>query len=226
MRSQTQDKGLVVPESQLLQEIGQRECNTEEIADRVIKNQRLLPKIFEGLSSDKARIKYGCVKILRIISEKNPGTLYPKFDFFINLLDSDNTFLKWGAIDILANLASVDSENQFEGAFNKYFSAIPGPVLITAANVVGGAARIVLAKPELSERITKELLKVENAKYQTTECRNVALGHVIQSFYQFFYHIEDKELVIALIKRQLTNTRNATKKKAEKFMEKHKIKSF
>lgn len=144
-------------ESQLLQEVGQKEADKEEITDRVIEDSRLLSEIFEGLSSDKIRIKYGCVNILRIISEKKPEIIYPKFDFFINLLDSDNTFLKWGAIYILANLAAVDSENQFERVFDKYFAPIPGPVLITAANVVGGAARIALAKPELTEIIPEEL---------------------------------------------------------------------
>ncbi len=82
-----------------------------------------------------------------------------------------------------------------------------------------------MVKPELSDKIAQEILKVEKAKYQTAECRNVALGHAIKSFDQFFDQIEDKEPVIKLIKRQLKNTRNATRKKAEKFIKKHMIKN-
>lgn len=212
-----------MPGSKLLRQIAKKEADKSRIAGRVIKNPELLSELLEGLSADKARIKYGCAKILRIISEKKPEILYPRFKFFIKLLDSDNNFLKWDAILVIANLAAVDSKNRFEKIFKRYFSPISGPVMITAANVIGGAAKISLAKPELTGRITKELLKVEKARYQTTECRNVALGHTINSFDQFFDKIRDKKPVASLIKKQLKNTRPGTRKKAEKFIKKHKI---
>ncbi|RMF58959.1 MAG: hypothetical protein D6743_17030, partial [Calditrichaeota bacterium] len=189
--------------SKLLQQISQKECDKEEIAEQVIKKPELLSEVFEGLSADKASIKYGCDKILRIISQKEPSLLYPKIDFFIHNLDCENTFLKWGAIDIIANLAAVDSDKKIEKILDQYFSPIPGPVLITAANVVKAAARIALAKPQLTERITKELMKVEEANYQTTECRRIALGHTIESFDKFFEQIRDKKTVVAFVKRQL-----------------------
>ncbi|MFQ5677760.1 MAG: hypothetical protein ACE5G1_17860, partial [bacterium] len=45
-------------------------------------------------------------------------------------------------------------------AFSGLFT---GPVLVTAANIIQGAAKIAKAKPELTPRITRELLKVEKA---------------------------------------------------------------
>jgi hypothetical protein len=206
--------------SDLLREISQKETDKNEIVDRVIENPELITGVIEGLSADKARIKYGCARILRLLSEKKPEILYPWFDLFVELLDSDNSFLKWDAIHILGNLAAVDSEDRFEKAYDRYLVPIPGPVLITAANVIGGAAKIALAKPALTKRVTRELLKVEKARYQTDECRNVALGQSIDSFDRFFNQVEDKEPVIALVQRQLKNTRNSTRKKAEKFMKK------
>jgi len=206
--------------SGLIQEISQKETDKDEIADRVISNPELIPEIIEGLSDKKARTKYGCAKVLRLLSEKKPEVLYPRFDFFVGLLDSDNTFLKWDAIHVLGNLAAADSEGKFEKILDRYLAPIPGPVLITAANVIGGAAKIALAKPALTEKITGELLKVEKARYQTDECRNVALGQTIDSFDRFFAQIEDREPVIALAQRQLKNTRNSTRKRAEKFLKK------
>jgi hypothetical protein len=178
--------------SELLQEIGQKETDKERIADKVIKNPELLLEVFQGLNADKARIKYGSEKVLRLISERKPEILYPHFDFFVSLLDSDNNFLKWGAIITIANLTTVDSEDKFEAIFDKYFAPIPGPELIPDGNVIENAAKIALAKPELTDRIVKEILKVEKAKYQTEECRNVALGHAINSFSQFLTRLETK----------------------------------
>jgi len=220
------DSGQVMLEAKLLQQMAQKEADAEEIADKIIKKPELLSEIFQGLSADEARIKYGCAKVLRIISEKEPEVLYPEFHFLAGLLNSDRTFLRWDAIQIIANLAAVDSENRVESIFDQYFAPIPGPVMITGANVIRGAAKIALAKPQLTERIVTELLKVEKARYQTTECRNIALGHVIKSFDQFFGQIKDKEPVIELVKKQLKNKRNSTREKAELFIRKHNFASF
>ena len=207
-----------MPPSELLQQIGKKETDKEAIANSVIEQPAALPDILEGLGAKEARVKYGCAKVLRIISEKAPALLYPRFDIFVDLLDNDNSFLKCDAIYIIANLASVDSEDRFEKIFDRYFALLPGPALIAAASVIGGAAKIALAKPDLAERITNELLKVESAEYKTPECRRVALQQAIESFDQFFDLIEHKEPVIELIKAQLTSTRKGTRKAAEAFV--------
>jgi len=149
-------------DSKLLQQISKKESDKAAIAAQVIKKPDLLAEIFAGLNADKASIKYGSDKVLRLISEKAPAILYPEIGFFVKNLDSDNSFLKWGAIHILANLAAVDSENKIETIFEKYFAPITGSVLITAANVIKGAAKIARAKPALAERIAQELLKEES----------------------------------------------------------------
>ena len=48
----------------------------------------------------------------------------------------------------------------------------------------------------------------------------MALGQTIDSFDRFFAQIEDRKPIIALAQRQLKNTRNATRKKAERFLKK------
>jgi len=208
-------------ESSSLQQLAKKKATAEAITDNVIQNPDLLPEIFQGLNAEKANVKYGCLKVLRLISEQQPAMLYPRFDFFVDLLDSEVTFFKWGAILIIANLTTVDSDHKFEKIFNRYFAPITDHVMITASNIIGSSAKIALAKPELTERITREILKVENAVYQTDECRNVAIGHAIKSFQQFFNQIESKEPVIWFINKQLDNCRSGTKKAAEKFMEKY-----
>ena len=205
-------------ESELPEQIAKEESDKQGIARKVIKTPELLAEVIDGLGADKARVKYGCAKILRIISDEAPELLYPRIDFFIDLLDSDNNILKWEGIHVLANLAAVDTKGRIEAIFDTYFEPIPGPTLITAANVIAGAAKIAQAKPQLTERIVRELLKVEKAQYKTTECRNVALGHAIKAFAQFFDQIRNQGPVIAFVRRQLENPRDATRKKAGVFL--------
>jgi hypothetical protein len=202
-------------------EINNQRTTIEKLAEKVVSRPELLQEAFDGLGADAARIKYGCLKLLRIISERKPDILYPVTGRLFRLLDSENNIFKWGAIIIVGNLAAVDSERKIDRILDRYLQPISGHVMITAANVIGGAAKIARAKPHLADRIARSVLQVEAANYQTEECRNVASGHAIESFELFFDHLKKPQPVIEFVKRQLNNRRNAVKKKAARFLKKH-----
>ncbi|HWI59065.1 MAG TPA: hypothetical protein VNZ22_17700 [Bacillota bacterium] len=202
-------------------EIANKAATLETLAQRVVSQPELLQEVFEGLGAPKARIKYGCLKLLRILSETKPALLYPEIGKLFDLLESENNILKWGAIIIVGNLAAVDSESRIDGVLERYLQPISGPVLITAANVIGGAGRIAQAKPYLADQIARALLQVEAASYQTAECRNVALGHAVGSLDLIFEHLKQPQPVVEFVKRQLNNDRDAVKRKATRFLKRH-----
>ena len=197
------------------------------LAERVAAEPGLLAEILAGLEAEEPRIKYGCSKVLRLASQKHPAILYPRFDFFAGLLDADNNFLKWDAARIVASLAAVDSEGKLEPLLDRYLRPIRGPVMITAANLIANAATIALARPDWAGRIARAVLKVERAEYQTAECRNVAIGHAIESFDRFFHllNVKEQKTVVKFVRRQLDNRRNAVRKKAATFIKRHEIKT-
>lgn len=207
----------------ILEKLEKKEVKAEDVANNAIEDPSLLFEIFNGVSSISARIRYGCIKILRIISEENPEKLYPRIDFFIELLDSEKRILKWNALYILANLAKVDVENKFDDIFDKYYNLLNAEYMVTVANVIDNSGKIAKAKPHLTQKITSELLKTENLTIKphlTQECKNIIIGHAISAFDMYFDQIENKDEVISFVKRQLSNTRNATKVKAERFLKK------
>jgi uncharacterized protein (DUF1810 family) len=153
--------------------------------------------------------------------------IYPHFHRFVELLEGENKFLKWGGIMTIAILAAVDSEQRIEAIFDRYFAPITGPVMVTAASIVGGAAKIARAKPALTERIVTEILKVEEAKYLmhgqlSPECSNVVCGHAVVALAEIYDQIGDKKRVRAFIERQLDSARPAVRKKAKAFLDAHK----
>lgn len=208
-------------ESKLLKQIARKDSDKDKFAEMVISDTTLLPELFIGLQASEPSIRYGSNKVLIIISEKNPSVLYPKLDYFIAHLECENNFLKWGAIQIIANLCKVDSSHHFENIFTKYFSPIEGHNMITAANTIKAAVKIALNKHNLIEKISKEILKVEQADYETAECNNIVIGQAINSLDELFPHLKTKEPVFAFVKRQLKNKRQATRKKAEIFLSKN-----
>ncbi len=201
--------------------IARRSGSLNQIADEVSRRPALLPVVFEGLSADTARVKYGCLKVLRLLSEQNPALLYPEIERFFLLLDSDTTILKWGAILIIGNLAAVDSEGRIDRILTRYTRPISGPVMITAANTIGGLAKIAVAKPHFADRIARAILRVEAANYQTRECRNVAIGHAVSALDQFYDALKKPEPVAAFVMRQLENSRNAVRAKVIRFLRRH-----
>lgn len=206
---------------QLHQQIASKNSNKELIAEEIIKNTELLPDLFDGLNSTEAKIKYGSNKVLIIISKKNPSVLYPKFDFFAAQLDNDNKFQKWGAIEIIANLCKVDVHHHFENIFHKYFYPIHGYTMITAANTIKAAAVLAGYKHNLIEKIAEEILKVDDAEYETDECKNIAIGQAIKSLDELFPQLKSKIQVFEFVKRQIKNRRPATRKKAEQFIKRN-----
>lgn len=210
----------------VLRQLAVKGADIHAIADRLIKDRKQIPTLVQALQSEKSSKKFAYEKALRLVSEKQPGLIYPYFDAFIELLDCDNSFLKWGAIITVGNLASVDTKKKFEAIFEKYYAPIAGPALVTAANIIGSSVTIAQAKPSLVDSITREILKVERAKFHrkgspSPECRNVAIGQAIDSFDRFFDRIRDKKAVLKFVKRQLKNTRKPVVSKAEQFIHKY-----
>ena len=204
----------------LLQRIALKGSDKEAIADSIADHPAQIEEVLGGLNSKKALVKFSCAKVLRILSEVHPEVLYSHIDSFIKLLDSENNIMKWEGIHVIGNLACADNEKRIDAILSRYLKPIKGPVMITAANVIGGAAKIAAAKPYLAERIATEILKVEHAEYATAECRNVALGHALDAFEIFFDKIKNKQPVIDLATKQLDNTRSGTRKRAEKLLKK------
>ncbi len=174
--------------------------------------------LIEGLSSTQPRVKFKFAKILRIVSKEKPKLLYPRFEFFANLLDSPNSILKWNAIDIIGNLVAVDLDNKFESLFPRFYGLLNEGSLITCAHVIECSPQIIKARPAWETEITQKLLRVGEILLPTEECRNILKGKVIAAFSSYANHSEKKEIMIRFAEGQVNNTRPATKKKAEQFL--------
>jgi len=210
-------------ESELLQKLESKSITKKELLQMVKQDSTLLPEVLNGVSSSKAAIRYGCAKVLMDLSEEHPEKLYPYMDSFINLLDGKYRILTWNAMAIIANLAKVDEDKKFDAIFDKYYSFLNDAYMVTVANVVGHSAKIALAKPHLTQKITTELLKVENISttpHLTEECKRVIAEKAIKSFVTFFSKIEQKEKVLSFVARHLNSPRKTLKTTAEEFLTK------
>lgn len=154
------------------------------------------------------------------IARESPEEIYSNFDFFEKLLDNENQILKWTAIDIIGYLAKIDEKSKIDKIMDKLYGFLSSGKLITANHAIFSLSLIAISKPEYREKITEEFLKVERNNYETIECRNIAIGKVILALDSYICDIRDKKPIVKFLKNQTNNTRNATKKKAEKLLKK------
>jgi len=196
--------------NELLEKLVDKSITKKKVTEKVKQNFDLLPEILNGISSHKPAIRYGCSKILMDLSEENPDKLYPHMDFFVELLDSKYRILTWNAMAVIANLTKVDTKNKFDSIFDKYYSFLNDEYMVTVANLVGNSGKIAKFKPNLTQRITNELLKIENISttpHLTEECKRVITEKAIKSFDVFFDQIENKDKVISFVKKQQNSSR-------------------
>jgi hypothetical protein len=200
-------------------DLSQKGADHEAIAARAIRSPAVLDEALEGLGARPAPVKFGSLKVLRLVAERAPEVLIPKIDAFVDLLGSENSILKWGAILIVGELAAAAPKPRIEAILDRLLAPIPGPEMIAAANAIHAGAKAARAHPALAGRILKEILKVEGASYKTAECRNVAIGQALEALESILDILPEKKLVHEFAERQLGNTRNATRKKAERLLE-------
>lgn len=193
------------------------------LVDALIRQPSMIGELLEMMGRTQGSLRFTCTKLIRRVSEQHPEIVYVYFDQIADFLQSENSFIKWDGISILSNLAAVDTYAKFDGIFEAYFDLIKGPDMITAANVVSRAWKIVLAKPQYEPEITKRLSAVTKTTYYhngepSPECNNVVCAHVIDCFSKYYVHSHTKESMLDFVKAQRRNTRTSVVKKAEKFL--------
>jgi hypothetical protein len=191
----------------------------ESLARQAEKDKIFLSQVIKGLTSEKPQIKYQSGKTLISLSQENPRVLYPKWDYFTELLNNENTFMKSIGIMIISNLTRVDTKNKFNKIFEKFYKLLNDQSMITAANLAGYSGMIGQTKPELQTKITNRLLSIDKT-HHSTECKNIIKGKAILSLGEYFEKAKNKKKIIQFVKRELKNSRSATRKKAERFIKK------
>lgn len=174
--------------------------------------------LLTGLASDRAAVRFASAKMLCHLSQDEPSKIYRHFDRIAGLLHHPNQILRWNAMRILANLATVDRAGRIDGILGDYLAPVQGPHMIGAAEAVAGAAFIASAKPYLADAIASAILRVELGEYARPECRNVAIGHALRACLTLAPAMADTSALKAFAERQLDNPRPATRRKAEKLV--------
>lgn len=200
--------------------------DVQELVNEIQNKPKLIAVYLDIINHEKSSVKFLGEKALRGISEVEPEILYPYFFDIAVLLDSDNSFIKWGGIITLSNLVVVDHEKKILKVYDNYFSLLDSQSMVTAANAAGNAWKIARKYPDLEPDITKRLLSiVDNTYYYkgepSPECKNVLYGHLIECFDKYYQLSVCKKEMLEFVANQKNNPRKKVAKIAASFLKKH-----
>lgn len=168
-----------------------------------------IPAAIETMAESEGTARFEAGKALAATAAAHPGRVYPHLDRIAALLDSDSRIVRWNAMQTLARLAPVDAERKLDPVVGAFVRFIRGGNLITAANAIGGLAGIGKARPELLGSILPGILAVERARYETAECRRIAIGRALAAFAGLWPDRKYPAQVLRFIRRQRKSPRAA-----------------
>lgn len=203
----------------MLIELNDKKADVKQIAEKAVTDKELLSELLQGLKSKNETVRYNCSKILMLTSREHGEILYPAWDYLVEFLHSENSYQKMSAVNLLANLVKVDKENKFKCIFKDYFNLLDDKSMILSVYIASNSGQIVLAKPELEERITKMLLNIDKTHHTESRKELIKAG-AIESFSQYFAVSSDKAGILDFVSAQQNNTSLKTTKLARAFLKK------
>lgn len=169
---------------------------------------------FNLLESKDPKIKYGFAKKLILRAQKNPKELYPFYDIITGYLNHKNSIIRWTVIDLIGYLSEVDDQNKTNTHIPALLTFLHCGHLITANHAIFSLGKIAESKPEYRDLIVEEFLKISHDTFDTEECKNIAIGKVLDALKPFAGLLKNDRNVVSFINRAKDNSRNATKNRA------------
>jgi hypothetical protein len=200
-------------------ELPEKDSDVESRAHKALTDKEALTELLAGILSKKDEIRSPSFKALLLICEEQPELLYPHWDYFASLLESNNTFLKYQAIYLIASLTRVDTEKRFERIFDTYYGLLDDKSVIPPSHAALNSGKIAKATPELQTRITDRLLRIDETHHEPGR-KELIKSYVIDAFSEYFEVAEDKEMILEFVRKQLESSSPKTRKKAKEFLKK------
>lgn len=194
-----------------------RQSNRKRPALRMLSRAQV-PSAVQTMAAPSGTARFDAGKALVATARKDPMRVYPHFDDIAALLGCDSKVVCWNAMQIVAALAPADVERRIDAILDAYLSLVSCGNLVSAVNAIDGAGRIVACRPDLLERILPAMLAVPRAAFKTAECRNVAIGAVLDALEALGARVCQREDAASFIRRQQTNPRAAVAKHATKMI--------
>ena len=126
-----------------------------------------LTDLVNGLFSKDNGEAYACLQKLQAVSAQT-SAVYAFFDTFVDMLRSDNSYIRTRGMFLIAANAQWDVDNKIDEALDAYLERIEDDKPITARQCVQTLPDLARHKPDLAPLIREALMRANPDKYKPT----------------------------------------------------------
>lgn len=175
---------------------------------------------FDKLNSPDPKVKYGFTRELIKTGKENPKQLYEYLESIVQLLNHENNIIKWTAIDLVGYLSFADNKDKIDKYIPELINQLKCGKLITSNHAIFALGLIAQNKPAYKNLILDKLLLITKYNFDTEECKNIATGKVLEVLQALINEFKENKKVLDFIKKASSNSRNSTRKKANRILNK------
>lgn len=166
-------------------------------AQQALEDPAALNELLQGISpsTKKNEIRTHSFKTLQQLAEEHPEELLPHWNYFADLLKSDNSFSKYPALYLLTALAGPDRLGRFEAIFELFYGLLNDESVMIASHTAKVSGEIARALPNLRERIVNKLLGIKLTHFDP-ERKSLVEGYALESLDEIFEQSENQDAII------------------------------
>jgi hypothetical protein len=206
----------------LIEQISMPDADIVFFAALIIREKSLRDEVIHQMvSNPDIMVYYQCYYVAAKASFMGPELFYGYWDEIAELLKHPNSYHRNFALEILANLTKVDTENRFLPIFSDYFKLLYDPKFLTGLWCVRSCQKVIENEKELLNQIISLLLEVEqNSLYKVHQIELLKFD-ILETFDKFYPEINDKIKINEFITLQIRSTSPKTRKRAKELVSKY-----
>lgn len=201
--------------------LANKNLDRESLAIQAEQDPDLLARLLQGISSQKQTqaVRENCSQTLIHLAQTQSRLLLPHWNYFMELLGSDNGFSKMAAIHILSALVAEDDQGCFEAGLEAFYDLLDDKSVMVASHVAGVSGMIVKAKPVLESKITARLLEINDTQHEPGR-KELVKSYILQAFSEYFPLSGNKDAMIEFARQQLNSSSPKTRQAAKELIHK------
>ncbi len=202
-------------------DLNRKDLDPETLLEPAGNDPSFLRLLLDGVgpATQKEAVRSNCSKAVMLLAEKHPAVLVPYWEYFAGLLKSKNSFSKYVAIYVIAELVSTDPQRRFDGVLDDFYTILGDESVAVACHTAAVSARIARARPDLAPLITHKLLVFDQVP-PASRHKDLVASYIIETFRSLYPGATDaeKDQITAFVWKRQDCGSAKTRKLAKEFL--------
>ena len=202
-------------------DLNRKDLDPETLVVIALNDSAFLRLLLDSVGPDvqKEAVRSNCSKAVILLAEKHPASVYPHLDYFVGLLKSKNSFSKYVALSVIAELAASDPQCRFDGVVDDFYRLLGDESVIVACHAAAVSARIAQMRLDLAPLITHKLLDFDQIQ-PGPKHKDLVASYIIETFRSLYAGAADadKDLITAFVWKRQDCSSAKTRKLAKEFL--------